>query len=204
MRLTRRRSSGGGPAALYAGILDGRRLWLAVETPGTLGLRDAAGRTQALPGDPVTGLELPTDEGEWDVVCDGEPVTVEELPKNPTRVPPSPDGRTQLALVRTEAGTLRVRRTRRRPGVDVLAFAVDGDGVRVVLAEDVAEVRVGDTAYPVTDRTVVLTPGPVGPVLAQPGDLPLRRRANDLATPGQAVLLPDPLRWSPAGELVAR
>lgn len=202
MRLTRRRTSGGGPAASYAGILDGRRLWLAVE--GTPALRDAAGRLHPLAGDPATGLDLPDGEGEWDVVCDGEPVTIGPFSPSPTTIPPSPDGRWQLDLVRTDAGALRVRRSRRAPGVDVLGFAVEDDGVRVVLADDPAEVRVGGTTYPVTDRTVLLTPGPVGPVRAHPGDLPLRRRANDLTTPGQAVLLPEPLRWSPTGELVVR
>ena len=202
MKLTRRRASGGGPVASYAGILDGRRLWLSVE--GAVALRDAAGALHPLSGDPAAGVDLPAGEGEWDVVCDGEPVAIAPFPKGTTRVPPSPDGLTQLALVRTDAGTLRVRRTRRTPGVDVLGFAVDDAGVRVTLAGEVTEVRVGDASFPVADGAVVLTPGPTGPVLAQPGDRPLRRRANDLATPGQAVLLPEPLRWSPAGELVVR
>ncbi|GAB6985632.1 hypothetical protein [Nocardioides pyridinolyticus] len=200
MKLTRRRASGAGPVASYAGILDGRRLWLSAE--GAPALRDAAGTLHPLAGDPASGLDLPGTEGEWDVVVDGEPVTIAPFAKSTTRVPP--DGPWQWALVRTDAGTLRVRRRRRAPGVDVVGFAVEGDGVRVTLAGEVEAVRVGEATYPVADGAVVLTPGPTGPVLAQPGDRPLRRRANDLATPGQAVLLPDPLRWSPAGELVAR
>lgn len=202
MKLTRRRSSGGGPVASYAGILDGRRLWLSVE--GSVALRDGSGALHPLAGDLAAGVDLPTGEGEWDVLSDGEPVTVAPFPRNPARVPPTPDGRWQLALDRTDAGTLRVRCRRRPPGVDVLGFAVEGDGVRVTLAGDADSVRVGEASFPVADGTVLLTPGPTGPVLAQPGDRPVRRRANDLATPGQAVLLPEPLRWSPAGELVVR
>lgn len=205
MRLTRRRSSGG-PVASYAGILDGRRLWLSLagDAGSSVALRDDSGAVHPLTGDLTAGVELPGEVGAWDVVRDGEPVSVGPLPQGPTRVPPSPDGLTQLALVRTEAGTLRVRRNRRSPGVDVLDLAPEGDGVRVTLAADATELRVGDASFPVEDRTAVLAPGPTGPVTAQPGDLPLRRRANGLATPGQAVLLPEPLRWSPAGELVAR
>ncbi|GAB3200470.1 hypothetical protein GCM10027062_20140 [Nocardioides hungaricus] len=200
MLRTRRRSSSGGPVAAYAGILDGRRLWLSVD--GTPALRDASGAVHTLAGDPAGGLDLPGGEGEWDVLVDGEPVTIGPVAKGTTRVPP--DGPWQCDLVRTDAGTLRVRRDRRAPGVDVLGFAVEGDGVRVTLAGEVTAVRVGDASFPVVDGSAVLTSGPTGPVRAHPGDLPLRRRANDLATPGQAVLLPGPLRWSPAGELVVR
>lgn len=200
MKLTRRRSSGSGPVASYAGLLDGRRLWISVD--GAPALRDAAGTVHPLAGDPAAGLDLPAGEGVWDVLADGEPVTVAPFPPSPTRVPP--DGEWQCALVRTDAGALRVRRSRRAAGVDVAGLAVDGAGVRVSVVGEVAALTIGAASYPVVDGAAVLAPGPTGPVLAQPGDLPLRRRANDLATPGQAVLLPEPLRWSPAGELVAR
>ena len=55
MKLTRRRSSGGGPVASYAGILDGRRLWLSVE--GRVALRDASGVLVPLTGDLTSGVD---------------------------------------------------------------------------------------------------------------------------------------------------
>lgn len=152
------------------------------------------------------------------------------FPKLPTRVPPSRDGRWQFGLGRTDEGMLRVRRTTPAPGAEVLDLAVDEAGIRVVLAgTDATELRLVEddavlASYPLTrdgDRTVAVIAEPALPegtgqlarLLA--GDLPLRRRANDLANPNHAVLLPvlfgdDPdlarlrLRWSPEGELVAR
>lgn len=240
--------------AAYAGILDGHTLWLAIDAaPGTLALRDAAGEVHPLPTDlpeqdpayrdvRADLLGLPgEDEAAYDVVlvpAGGRAprlVWVAPFPAGPTRVPPSPDGRWQLGLGRTDEGMLRVRRSRPAPGLDVLDLAVTEAGIRITLPAgdpddaDPAELRLveDDTvlaAYPLTvdgDRRVaVLTEaelpegtGQLGRLLV--GDLPLRRRANDLVNPNQAVLLPvlfgdDPdlarlrLRWSPEGHLVGR
>lgn len=208
MKLTRRRPSGGGSAAIhaaYAGILDGRHLWIAVEPgAGAPALRDAHGGVLPLAGDPSDLLAATDGEGEWDVVCDGRPLTVDPFAPGPMRTPASPDGRWQLELLRSEEGHLRVRRSRRAPGVDVRAVAATDGGARVSVGDGVDALTVGDASYPVEDGAAVVPEGAQGKVLAQPGGLPLRRRANDLATPQQAVLLPEPLRWSPAGELVAR
>ena len=235
--------------AAYAGILDGETLWLAVEaTPGTLALRDEAGEVHPLHSDLAEDdpayrsvraglLDLPgDDETAYDVVLVSpsgrEPrlVWTPPFPRNPTRVPPSRDGRWQLGLRRTEEGMLRIRRSRPAAGLDVLDLAVDDEGLRITFVAGAAtELRLVEdetvlAAYPLTrdgDRQVATIPeaalpegtGQLGRLLA--GDLPLRRRANDLANPNHAVLLPelfgdDPdlarlrLRWSPDGHLLAR
>lgn len=235
--------------AAYAGILDGESLWLALEaTPGTIGLRDEAGEVHPLRSDLAEDdpeyrsvraglLDLPgEDEQAYEVVLvppggRGERlVWTAPFPSNPTRVPPSRDGRWQLSLGRTEEGTLLVRRTRPAPALDVLDLAVSEDGIRVTFVGGHAtELRLvaGDTVlarYPVTrdgDRQVATITEPELPEAAGQlvrlvaGELPLRRRANDLATPNNAVLLPVllgddlevarlRLRWSPDGYLVAR
>ena len=242
----------GAPVAAYAGILDGRTLWLAIEAaPGTLALRDATGGVHPLTSDlpehdpayrdvRADLLGLPgEDETAYDVVLvptGGRAprlVWIAPFPAGPTRVPPSPDGRWQLGLGRTEEGLLRIRRSRPAPGLDVLDLAVTEDGLRITVAAgdpgEPTELRLVEdstvlAAYPLTrdgDRRIaVITEaelpegsGQLGRLLA--GDLPLRRRANDLTNPNQAVLLPvlfgaDPdlarlrLRWSPEGHLVAR
>lgn len=182
-------------------------------------------------------LDLPGDaEGGYDVVVvrgsGRAPRTVWTAPFTRTvaRVPAAPGGRWQFALARTEEGMLRVRRNRCAPGLEVLDLAVDETGIRVAVAatEATALRLVADdteiASFPVTregDHAVAVLTDPVLPEgtdqVAQllVGDLPLRRRRNDLANAQQAVLLPvlfgdDPeharvrLRWSPDGALVAR
>lgn len=247
----------GAPVAAYAGILDGHTLWLAIEAaPGTLALRDATGGMHPLTSDlpehdpayrdvRADLLGLPgEDETAYDVVLvptGGRAprlVWIAPFPAGPTRVSPSPDGRWQLGLGRTDEGMLRVRRSRPAPALDVLDLAVVADGIRITFAgravtgegvADDAELRLveDDTvlaAYPVgrdgDRRVAVLTEAALPEGTGQlarllVGDLPLRRRANDLVNPNQAVLLPvlfgdDPdlarlrLRWSPEAQLVAR
>ncbi len=182
-------------------------------------------------------LDLPGDaEGGYDVVVvrgsGRAPRTVWTAPfaRTLARIPPAPDGRWQFALARTDEGMLRVRRSRPAPGLEVLDLAVDETGIRIAFAAtDATELRlVADgtelASYPVIrdgDRAAAVLTGPeleedtdqVAQLLV--GDLPLRRRRNDLANAQQAVLLPvlfgdDPeharvrLRWSPDGALVAR
>lgn len=137
----------------YAGILDGRSLWLALEPlPGAIALRDAAGVVHTLPSDlpehdpsyrsvRVDLLALPGEEEQaYDVVVvppDGRaPRTVwtPPLPRTPMRVPIAPGRAWQLDLARTEEGMLRVRRVRAARGVDVVAIALAEDGIRLSLA----------------------------------------------------------------------
>lgn len=223
----------GAPVAAYAAILDGHTLWLALEpVAGTLALRDADGEVHPLRSDVPEDdpayrsvradlLDLPGDaEGGYDVVVDRgsvrspRPVWIAPFPRTRPRIPPAPGGRSQFALVRTEEGMLRVRRTRPAPALDVLDLAADETGIRVRFdATDATELRlvpVGPdgpdgpdapalASYPVTregDHCVALLTEPdlpagtdrVTQVLA--GGLRLRRRRNDLANAQQAVLLP--------------
>ena len=157
-------------------------------------------------------------------------VWIAPFPTSPTRVPLSRDGRWQFGLGRTEDGLLRVRRTQPAPALDVVDLSVDDEGLRVAFAgTDGTELRVmeGDAVlgtFPVTrdgDRSVaVLTDaglpegsGQLARLLV--ADTPLRRRANDLANPNPAVLLPAlfgedtdlgrlRFRWSQDGYLLVR
>lgn len=214
-------------------------------TPGSLALReDGSGAVHPLRSDLVEDdpayrsvradlRDLPGGgETAYDVVLvppsgrSPQLVWIAPFPKSPVRVPPTRDGRWQFGLARTDEGMLRIRRTQAAPGLDVLDLSVDEAGIRITFADtDATELRMleDDTVlatYPVADSTAVLTDaalpegsGQLGRLLV--GDLPLRRRANDLANPNQAVLLPvlfgeDPdlgrlrLRWSPEGHLMAR
>ncbi|CAI9398877.1 hypothetical protein [Nocardioides sp. T2.26MG-1] len=223
----------GSPVAAYAGVLDGHTLWLAVDAvPGTLALRDDAGGVHVLDSDlpehdPAYRsvrsdlLDLPgADEGGYDVVVvparGRTPRTVWTAPfeRTPMRVPPAPGGDWQFALVRTEEGMLRVRRSRPEPRADVLEVGLTDDGIRVVLAqppqlgrgeplllaldggEVVARYRV--ERHDDTLVAVITCDGlPEGRdqvvrwALGSPEAWVLtRRRANDLVNPNAAVLLP--------------
>jgi hypothetical protein len=146
-----------------------------------------------------------------------------------TRVPQAADG--QRSLHRTGDGMLQVRLSEGEPGVllgrlelldDAIVLHVPGaDGELVLRAEldDAPVLRV-----PLIDGRAVLP----GTGLPESGDvmtrvvveragttLPVLRRANDLANPGHATLLPAlvtpddgrpllRLRWKPSGALMAR
>lgn len=238
----------GAPVCAYADLLDGRTLWLAIETrPGALALRDVtSGEVTPLVSDLVddptehrsvradlTALSAPA----YDVVLvppgGGAPLPVWTAPLPTTgrlRVPQAPDG-SQRSLARTTEGTLQVRRAEGEAGVllrgleladDAIVLHLDGgDGELVLRAEldDAPVLRV-----PVTDGRAVLASGALpdgGDVMTRvvlegtAGTLPVLRRANDLANPGHATLLPAlvapddgrpllRLRWKPSGALVAR
>lgn len=161
------------------------------------------------------------------------PVWIAPFPAGPTRVPPTADGRRQLGLARTDEGFLRVRSGSPVAGLDVVDLAVDDAGIRITFATGDApaavELRLVDddtvlARYPVTregDRQVAVVSAAELPrgdgrfVRVLAGETPLRRRANDLANPNPAVLLPVltgddaetvvlRLRWSREGLLLAR
>lgn len=234
----------GAPVSAYAGILDGETLWLAVgAAQGSLALREVgSGQVHPLTSDIAEDdpayrsvraslLDLPGDsEAAYDVVLGSKQVWSAPFAKGPTRVPQSRDGRWQFALVRTEDGMLRVRRTSPAAGLDVLDLSVEEDGVRIAFAgTDATELQLVEdetvlATYPITrdgDRSVAVVTEPglpegtgqLGRWIA--GGTPLRRRANDLGNANYAVLLPvlfgdDPdlgrlrLRWSPEGDLLGR
>jgi hypothetical protein len=223
VRLTPRRRSDGdapsrGPVAAYAGILDGRHLWLTLESGETATLRDSgSGASLELSGE-VTDLLglLPAADATYEVLQGGRPVWgPPQAADEPTRVPVSPDGLTQLSLERTDAGHLRVSR-RAVPATALLeAVEVRGDDVHLTLLPPGAVVPGahlllldGDdellATLPVTAHdghvealvgVAELPPGYFGFVRLALGTaadwVRIRRRSNDLADPHAAVLLPE-------------
>jgi hypothetical protein len=206
------------PVAAYAGILDGRHLWLTLESGGTAELQDVSTGTTHVLDTEITDLLalLPAAEATYDVVQGGHPVWgPPPATGNPTRVPVSPDGLTQLFLNRTEVGHLRV--TRRPVAATALLEVIelrDGD-VHLTLVPP-GEVAVGTHLLlldaddqPLDQLPVTAHDGRVE-ALVGVSDLPagyfgvvrlalgtetawvrIRRRRSDLADPHRAVLLPE-------------
>ncbi|CAN5300999.1 hypothetical protein BH09ACT12_BH09ACT12_37200 [soil metagenome] len=212
-----------GPVAAFAGILDGRLLWVAVAAqPGRLALRRSdGGEVLSLPTEEITdqpdylgvridltGLDGP--EARYDVVLvppgSGDPVDVHTAPLAPTATRPSADGHTQHTLVRTPAGTLRVRTTSLPSAAGLLAVRKLADAVELTLLDAGPELAILDDAeqplasWPVDEHGVVpitrdsvsgLEPMTRPVVTGRPGAWqPVRRRANDLVDPRTAAPLP--------------
>jgi hypothetical protein len=210
---SRRRTEG--PVAAYAGILDGRHLWLTLESGGTAELH---GPGQALPLDEVTDLLalLPAGAATYDVLHDGRPVWgPPPAGDDPIRVPVSPDGLTQLTLERTDAGHLRVGRRPVPPTALLEAIELRDGDVHLTLLPP-GEVQPGthllllDTTDELLDQLPVtahdghveallgvaaLPAGYFGVVRLALGTetswVRIRRRRSDLADPHRAVLLPE-------------
>jgi hypothetical protein len=223
VRLTPRRRPGGdgapsrGPVAAYAGILDGQHLWLTLESGEPAALLDAAAGTSYELSDVTDLLSLlPRDEATYDVVQDGRPVWGPPLATgDPTRVPVSPDGLTQLSLDRTEDGRLHL--TRRPVAPTALLEAIelrDGQVHLTLLPPDGVEPGTHLLLLDGSDELLDQLPvaGQDGRVEALVGvtHLPagyfgivrlalgteeswvrIRRRRSDLADPHRAVLLPE-------------
>lgn len=136
-----------GPAAAFAGVLDGHRLWLAIEdAPGSLALRATGSGDVLTPGNEVRPDEqpgfkaarfdldlLPGDaEPAYDVVLvptrgrRPRPVTVDAVK------PPRPGATWRLA--RTDEGVLRVHREQPPAAAELRSLEVTADGVRLALA----------------------------------------------------------------------
>lgn len=221
----------GSPVAAYAAVLDGRTFWLALEpVPGTLGLREEAGEVHVLPSDLPDDdpaylsvradlLAIPGDgERSYDVVVvDNElAATVWTAPFEPTpmRTPVAPGGSWQFALERTEAGMLRVRRSRPAPRCDLLRIDLTASGVRLTLAPPSAshdaqlsllaleEGQVVATC-PLERDGVTLVATITDRILPEGRDqllrwgvgsadawVPVRRSSDGLAQPNAAVVLP--------------
>lgn len=136
-----------GPQAIYARILDGRSLWLAVH--GALdgvalrleGASDLIHPTNDAP--PVAGIHsirwrlneaLPPHAGgpevyELVVLPGSIPLHADPLtPPAPMRTPPAPDGRTQFDLRRRETGALVIRREAVPAHCPVVAVALTEAG----------------------------------------------------------------------------
>jgi hypothetical protein len=142
----------GSPVAAFAGILDGQRLWVAVDDrPGSLALRDTASGDVVAPTNEVPDDqpgyrsarldldELPGDaEAAYDVVLvpsgGRSPKPVWSPPLAAPRPRPVDAGGTQYRLARTDDGMLQVRRERAEPAAVLRAVQVVDDGLRLTIS----------------------------------------------------------------------
>lgn len=132
-----------GPRAIYARVLDGDSLWLAVTgTTQPIGVRREGDRAvlqpgndappddefaslrwhlpSALPGDDAAVFEI--------VTADGTPVRSGPLADQaPMRTPSSRDGRWQFGVRRRDGGALVVRRDPRELSAELLRVRLTGD-----------------------------------------------------------------------------
>lgn len=141
--------------SVYANILDGATLWLALDaTEGTLELRHhGSGKVHELASD-LTELEdgrLSFRADLHSVVADQcatydvelappgggrpRPVDTPKLPTLPTIPPPVGDGRTQINLVRGSGGRLQVRVSRIPESAELRSLSPVPGGVEVILTE---------------------------------------------------------------------
>lgn len=216
---------------VYARLLDGETLWLAVRGSGALAvhgpggsapvaaetLTDDAGPLLSARVDAAALLDAggSADDAALTFDLDGRPLAWDkEAAPGPTKVPPTRDGRWQLRLAAPD-GALRVLRAALDPAVVVEGITGTGDDVVLRLrvtgpAELVSldgEQVVG--AVPVapdgTARPDALPPGRLA-VRADGRTLPVVRRDRDLRRPNFAVALPSTtggrLQWQPDGRLV--
>jgi hypothetical protein len=205
--------------AAFAGVLDGRSLWLAIEArPGSLALRDAAsGDVIALPGDApddqpayrstrvdLAGLtpgRSPAGRSEtaYDVVLvpsgGRSPKPVWTPPLVPT-VTPVVDG-ARWELRRTDQGHLRLVEVTVPPAAELTGIGTVGDGIRVTADPGGRVALLGESGEEVASfPDGVITAGALAGAAPQlsrvtAGGLPVRRRGNDLTDPGRAVPLPE-------------
>jgi len=240
MRLLRRRE--GGAVATYAAVLDGAHLWL--DLPGPVSLRDTGTRDVTELGDHpydltgLTGLTGPTGST-YDVLVDTTPVELATDPALPlSRTPLAPDGVTQWDVVRLADGRVQLTRGTVPPTATLEAIDVRGDRVHLRLqphggvepgchlllldADDQVLATLPVTAHDGHVEALVgvddLPAGYVGMLRPALGTdsawVRIRRRANDLADPNHAVLLPElhvvpdqpraRFRWNPDGLLALR
>ena len=236
MRALRRRGSA---VATYAGVLDGVHLWLDLDpADGEPSVRDtASGAVTPLGEHPhdLSGLTGST----YDVLAGRAGV---ELTTPPPPTPLAPDGRTQWEVSAGDDGRLQLTRRAVPETAELDAVDVRGDrlhlrirppavepGCHLLLLDQDDEVL---ATLPVTAHDGVLES------LVAVDDLPagwfgllrvavgtdrswvrIRRRANHLADPNHAVLLPElfdvtgrlgaqrpraRLRWNPEGLLALR
>lgn len=247
----------GRPVVAFAGVLDGRRLWLAIDAaPGSLGLRDvASGDVVALasevPDDDPAFRSVRVDLGAlpgapapaaYDVVLvpagggAPKPVWSHPLPVGgPVRTPLADDGSHAWALERGDDGGLRAVRSPQPPSVALHRVGQDGDTVVLAIeppsTDEGADLRLVDQegalvlALPTSrgddgllHASLSLADLPVGAEVwprVLVGELPVRRRHDDLVKAQAAAMLPQlfgedletpvlRLRWTPEGTLGLR
>ncbi len=161
----------GAPVAAFAGILDGQRLWLAVDdAPGSLALRDTGSGDviapeNEVPADDQPGYraarvdlaQLPGDaDATYDVVLvparNSTPKLVWSGPLTAPRHGRAEDGHTQWRLGRTDEGLLQVHRGAVEEAAELLTVEVSDDGLRLTIA------GVGSTLTLLADDEPVLDP----------------------------------------------
>jgi len=240
VRRALRRRQGAKVGSTYAAVLDGVHLWLDVEGP--VSVRDESGTVTALGAVPcdLSGLT----GSAYDVLADGSPVALATQPERAlARTPLSPDGVTQWTVVRHDDGRLQL--TRRTVPATAELESVDVHGGRIHLRirppggvepgchlllldqEDEVLATLPATAHDGLVETLLgvddLPPGYFGMLRPAVGTdrswVRIRRRADDLADPNHAVLLPElfddtgelgsdqpraRLRWNPDGLLALR
>jgi hypothetical protein len=243
---------GSRPRAAYAGVLDGRHLWLAIDaTPGTLAVREPrtgqvvplasdlaeddphyrSVRTDLalLPGDDATRYEVVVTAPGGKV----HRVWTPPIARNEPVLTPARDG-VQWQVARSDDGTLELTRRPAPEGAVLVGIEEALDEtvtLRIGGVPDDAELRLVDDesgqvlltrpmtvedGVAVATLTPDLVPGGEGlSTSVHAGDLPVRRRANELARPDTAVLLPQHqsedgqsvavvYRWLPDGILRVR
>jgi hypothetical protein len=207
------------PVAAFAGILDGRRLWLAVaEAPGSLALRATGSGAVITPEN-----ELPVDAQpgylaarfDLDGLPDADETTYDVVLVSPGAGSPEPVGSAQLGdprpgsagwrLDRTDTGLLQARRETVDPAAELRAVTVTDEGLRLTVAGAGASLALLADGEPVVtlpfdgDSVVVAAAAlpdvvpdkPTRVVVGEPGAWrPIRRRANDLLDPGRGAPLP--------------
>jgi hypothetical protein len=227
----------GAVTATYAAVLDCVHLWLDVDGPVSVREADAQAGTEL--GDHPYDLSSLTGSA-YDVLVGKHPVSLAAPPEpTPAKTPLAPDGVTQWAVIRRDDGRLQL--TRRTVPATAELVAVDVRGHRVHLriqppggVEPGCHLLLLDT----DDQVLATLPATAHEGLVETligvDDLPagyfgmlrlavgtdavwarVRRRANDLADPHHAVLLPElyepdrdqaraRLRWNPDGLLALR
>jgi hypothetical protein len=195
----------GATVAAFAGILDGQRLWLAVDdAPGSLALRDTGtgdviAPENEVPADDQPGYrasridlaQLPGDaEATYDVVLvparNSTPKPVWSKPLGGARPRPAEDGRTQWRLDRTDDGHLQVHRGAVEEAAELRSVEVSGEGVRLTVAGE------GATLALLADDEVKL-------ILPVEGSTVTLRTAS-LPEPGEQpyqVVIGEPGSWLP-------
>ena len=235
-----------GTVATYAAVLDGVHLWLDVDGPLTAHALDGTGTTEL--GDPPYDLSGLTGSA-YDVLAGKAPVNLAAPQERPlARTPLAPDGVSRWDVVRMEDGRLRLHRTTDPETAELAAVDVRGDrlhlrirppdgvepGSHLLLldTDDQLLETLPMTAHDGSLETLIgvddLPAGYFGILRLAVGTeaswLRIRRRANDLADPNHAVLLPElyaedgaasgdelaarrpraRLRWNPDGLLALR
>jgi hypothetical protein len=235
MKLPGRRD--GAVIATYAAVLDGVHLWLDVDGPVSVREADAKAVTEL--GDHPYDLSSLTGSA-YDVLVGKHPVSL-AAPRasSPAKTPLSPDGVTQWDVDRQDDGRLQLARRTVPVTAELDAVDVRDDRVHLRIrppggvepgchlllldTDDQVLVTLPATAHEGLVETLIavddLPAGYFGMLRLAVGTeaawVRIRRRANDLADPHHAVLLPElyepagdqaraRLRWNPDGLLALR